>query len=294
MDDTAANTCHMLALPPEMLQHISSFVTAEALMMFRLTRKGLEAASFDGFAQEYLSTLRCYFPDTARIKRANKIVSRPAFARKVRELCLSTNPFEGHGTEDIHDVQRPAWQCSCLSNHQQHAYKYHRDTQMHLHQNRKPELVGLSNILRAINPSCSIVVDFNRYWPDKSVVDHGEYPFLSCDVLGLAANLDVSITDLSLNDQDIRYMGSVPSNEEKLKTLSLRLERFTFFLTEADDVDIFYPDNLHAMPRMLKLAICLKSFSVILDLRRVDHASIDSVTELGTNMLLANHLSHLR
>ncbi len=56
----ATDESHLLALPPELLDHICSYVTAEWLPVVRLSCHTPNIAAFYHFATEYLRYLRCF------------------------------------------------------------------------------------------------------------------------------------------------------------------------------------------------------------------------------------------
>lgn len=84
----------MLELPTELLQHIASLVGAYTLPNVRLVCRTLAAASFDSFASEFLTNIVCFFPDPARVRRLQNILSSRALAQGVKNIDFTLDPLE--------------------------------------------------------------------------------------------------------------------------------------------------------------------------------------------------------
>jgi len=92
----------ILALPVELLQHISRFTTPEALLQLRLACTELSAAAFDAFAAEYLQTVSACVASPPRLQRLRDMVFNRRLARKVRNVVLCVDVWEGCPNTSIH------------------------------------------------------------------------------------------------------------------------------------------------------------------------------------------------
>ena len=95
------STPYILGLPAEVLQSIARFVDGTDLPTLRLVSKEVGYATFDIFARRYLSSLRCYVMDPARLQRLKSITSLEYLARKIRKVTLCLDPYEFKRVDDI-------------------------------------------------------------------------------------------------------------------------------------------------------------------------------------------------
>lgn len=91
----------LLALPMEMLQHISSFASSTDLIALCLSCRTLEVASFNAFADHYMRELSCYFMQPRRLLRLYNIAASPRLLKTVEQVTFTADAWEGKDVEDI-------------------------------------------------------------------------------------------------------------------------------------------------------------------------------------------------
>ncbi|CAK4032399.1 hypothetical protein B0A55_09423 [Lecanosticta acicola] len=111
-----AEVSPILNVPLEILQYIFDYLPDTDLPNLRLVSRDMSTAVFDMFAENYLETLYCFFPNPKRLLRLKALSSTPHLVRKIRAVKFCLVALESTDLCDIPTVpNKPdgamSWEC---------------------------------------------------------------------------------------------------------------------------------------------------------------------------------------
>ncbi|KAK3707543.1 hypothetical protein LTR37_012038 [Vermiconidia calcicola] len=290
----ATNDFNLLDMPIEMLQHISRFVTAESILMLRLTCKTLAAAAFDAVAEEYVRVLKVFILSPARLEKLAAIISCPHLAYKVDCLILTTDPFEEAA---IGSVSTVAGTDASLLSEQHEIYLNHRDDQLRLHGDDDLATSKLLAILEELKKhqqlktrQCTLGVDLDR------IVLDGETPCppnLLHDIMCTVSRTGHRILSIRTSDMSVSRLDDLMRHPSVVPELMKAVTGFVFYLIQDGELPAEWLPDLAALPRMLALTPLLHSLNLEFDSNYENDRDKDFMLNLSNDLILANSLAHL-
>ncbi|KAK4959015.1 hypothetical protein LTR10_003814 [Elasticomyces elasticus] len=180
-------------LPPEMIQHIFSFVSTYDLPTLRLVSRHIAAQSLSPFARDYLDTVQCYFTDPVRLQRVHNIISAPSLRNSVRHLVLTMSPYEDCSMRTVPVV--PSDGNTIQGTQHKIWYTYRNDEMLRLH-SQPPDYGRIRLILAKLHSiGAAVGLDF-----DDSGYIYSDQPY-AAEIWTLTAHARCRIFWLVFTDE---------------------------------------------------------------------------------------------